>query len=71
MACCWASEPAIATRLPPSTTLGKNGSTTRPAPKASISTIVSTGPPPMPPQVSGTVTPSHPSSAIRRQLSSL
>ena len=71
MAAFWAAEPAVSTRSAPSTTLGKNGSGTRPAPKASISTIVSTGPPPVPPYSSGTLTPSHPSSAICRQRVSL
>ncbi len=48
---------------PPSTTLARYGSTTRPLPNASINSIVSIGPPPKPPSASANGNASQPRSA--------
>lgn len=58
-------------RLPQRMTVGRKGSTTRPFPKASITTIVSTPSPPMPPSSSAKGRASRPSSAKVRQWSRL
>ena len=58
-----ASPAPSRSKPPPSTTVAKNGSSASARPNASMTIMVSTGPPPMPPCSSANGRPSRPSSA--------
>nr|CRL53194.1 hypothetical protein CPGR_00470 [Mycolicibacterium fortuitum subsp. fortuitum DSM 46621 = ATCC 6841 = JCM 6387] len=65
-----AASPERCSRPPATTTVSTNGSITRAWPNASAMTMVSTGPPPIPPASSGRVAPRMPSSSAKpRQIS--